>query len=94
MLAVAIKMTQDENDNQENRDEMVNVCELNNKLRCFSLQKKELESWQQKHEKNFSQQKQGESEVLHKSKEKHELESPKVESIEMTDIVERKCWCL
>ena len=44
MLAVAIKMLQEENRDYTN-DETVNVTELNNKLRCFSLQKKEFDSW-------------------------------------------------
>ena len=60
-MAVAVKMTQ-EVDKENTREESVDVIELNNKLRCFSLQKKEFESWQCKTQEHPSQQKEMELE--------------------------------
>ena len=48
MLTLAIKMTQEEDDKKKQDTKDVNVNELNNKLRCFSLQQKEIDSWQRK----------------------------------------------
>ena len=68
-MAVAVKMTQ-EVVKDNTREESVDVTELNNKLRCFSLQKKEFDSWKHKTQEQSSQQKEMELESSDKIQER------------------------